>query len=384
MTNKSIHDYEQRLLRARRSIKLLRNGEIALQFLDHLTALDLSMGRVAKYAAHLPALLRFVDVDLQAITRADVERVVADINSSQNKNTTIRDKKLVLRKLVQYAKTGTCAKGTPLPPEVRWISLVIKEKDTGVNPENLLTQEEIVTLLKVTTNKRDRAMLYVLFEAALRPSELLTMSIDSVEFKGEYCVIAVNGRTGLKHIPLVVSNKPLLDWIQEHPNKDHPKTPLWCSLINNRVGEQLNYSHFRSTIKQLAQKAGLNKDICPSICRYTSLMTMAKVFTKNQLNQFTGLTYGSKMTKQYVRSSAENLEEAILELHGIKIATTKDVGIVKLVECPRCSSKNPFGNIRCATCGIIIDKETALKFEETQKRQETDLQEQKYKTTNES
>ncbi|MCL2643567.1 MAG: site-specific integrase [Candidatus Bathyarchaeota archaeon] len=372
MSNQSIYDYEQRLLRARRSIKLLRNGEISLQFLDHLNTLGLSVGRVAKYAVHLPSLLRVIDVDLQTITKADVKRVVADINSSQNKNTTIRDKKLVLRKLVQYAKAGTCAKGVPLPPEVNWISLVIKENDSRGTPENLLTQEEIVTLLKVTTNKRDRAMLYVLFEAALRPSELLTMSIDNVEFKEEYCIIAVNGRTGLKYIPLVVSNKPLLEWIQEHPNKDRPETPLWCSLVNDRVGEQLKYRHFRLTIKRLAQKAGINKDICPSICRHTSLMAMAKVFTKCQLNQFTG-TSGSKMTSQYVRSSVEDLEDAILELHGLKPAATKDVGIVKLVECPVCSCKNPFGNIRCATCGRIIDKKTALEFEETQKQHEADL-----------
>ena len=323
-----------------------------------------------------------IDVDLPAITEADVERVVADIDSKQYRSCTKRDKKLVLRKLVQYAKTGNCAKDTPLPPEVSWIKMTVKGKDAQLTPENLLTQEEIVAILQVTTNKRDRAMLYVLFEAALRPSELLTMSISSVEFKEDCCFIAVNGRAGLKRIPLVVSTKPLLEWIQEHPNKDQLETSLWCSLTNNRVGEQLSYRHFRLTIKRLAQKAGINKDICPSICRHTSLMAMAKVFTKCQLDQFAG-TRSSKMTRQYVRSSVEDLEDAILELHGLKPAATKDVGIVKLVECPKCSSQNPFGNIRCATCGLIIDKETALKFEKNQKQQETDLQEQKHKTTKE-
>ncbi|MCL1976527.1 MAG: site-specific integrase [Candidatus Bathyarchaeota archaeon] len=382
MNNQSIHDYEQRLLRAQRSIKLLRNGEITLQFLDHLNDLGLSVGRVAKYAAHLPVLLRVIDVDLQTITKADVERVVIDIDNKQHRSCTKRDKKLVLRKLIQYAKTGNCVKDTPMPSEVSWIKLAVNEKDAQLTPEKLLTQEEIVAILQATINKRDRAMLYVLFEAALRPSELLTMSIGSVEFKEDCCLITVNGRAGFKRVPLVVSNKPLLEWIQEHPNKDRPETPLWCSLTNNRVGEQISYRHFRLMIKRLAQSAGVNKDICPSICRHTSLLAMAKVFTKCQLNQFTG-TCRSKMTQHYVRSSAEDLEAAILELHGIKPATTKDVGIVKLVECPRCSSKNPFGNIRCTTCGLIIDKETALKFEETQKQQEMDLQEQKHKTTKE-
>jgi len=382
MTKQSIHNYEQRLLRAKRSIKPLRNGEITLQFLDHLSALGLSVGRVAKYATHLPVLLRVIDVDLQAITKTDVEVIVSAINNSKQTAWTKHDKKLVLRKLVQYAKTGNCTKDTPMPDEVSWIKLAVNEKDTQLNPENLLTQEEIITIIKATTNKRDRAILYVLFEAALQPSELLTMSIGSVEFKENYCIITVNGRTGLKHIPLIVSNKPLLEWIQEHPNQNQPETPLWCTLTNNHVGEQLSYSHFRLMLKRLIQSAGINKDICPSLCRYTSLMAMAKVFTKCQLDQFAG-THSSKMTRQHVRSSAEDLEAAILELHGIKTAATKDVGIVKLVECPRCSCENPLGNIRCATCGMIIDKEVALKFEETQKQQETNLQKQKYKPNKE-
>ena len=233
-TNESIHDYEQRLERARRVIKQLPNGKVSLQFLAHISALGLSVGRVSKYAAHLPVLLRIIDnVDLKTITKTDIEQIVATINAKQYKAWTKHDKKLTLRKLVQYAKNGSCAKGTPLPPEVNWISLTVKEKDPRVTPENLLTQEDFTAIIKATTNKRDKAMVYVLFEAALRPGELLTMHIGSVLFKEEYCLITANGKTGIKHIPLVTSCKPLLEWLNEHPCRDNPKAPLWSSLSNN-------------------------------------------------------------------------------------------------------------------------------------------------------
>jgi phenylalanine-4-hydroxylase len=81
----SIYDYEQRLIRYRRTIKRLRNGEAALRFLDHLGALGLSTARVAKYASHLPILLRKTDFELQDIQRVDAERVVAWINSQAYK-----------------------------------------------------------------------------------------------------------------------------------------------------------------------------------------------------------------------------------------------------------------------------------------------------------
>jgi integrase len=179
-TNEPIHDYDQRLARYRRSIKLMRNGETALRFLEHLSSIELSVARVAKYASHLPAILRPITVELKDMTKTDVTTVVAAINNTHHKEWTKHDKKLTLRKLVQYAKKGSCTKGTPLPSEVRWISLAIKEKDPRVTPENLLTPEDFDAIIKATTNKRDRAMVYVLFEAALRPGELLTMHISSV------------------------------------------------------------------------------------------------------------------------------------------------------------------------------------------------------------
>ena len=124
-----IHDYAQSLKRSKRTLQGLRNGEVALKFLDNLSALGLSTARVAKYGTMLVVLLRVIDKDLKEVSRDDVERVVAWINCQPHKEWTKHDKKLVLRKIVQYAKQGSCAKGTLLPTEVSWISLVVKEKD---------------------------------------------------------------------------------------------------------------------------------------------------------------------------------------------------------------------------------------------------------------
>ena len=216
-------------------------------------------------------------------------------------------------------------------------------------------------------------MIYVLFEAALRPGELLTMQLSSVTFKEEYCLIAANGKTGIKRIPLVTSSKPLIDWLEDHPNRSTPEAPLWCALDHNHQGKRLSYKHFREIIKRLAKNAGITKNVWPYLYRHSSLTAMAKVFTESRLEQFAGWTYGSKMTRRYVHFSARDLEDAILELHGLK-TTTNNTNLAKLMQCPRCSAQNPLGTVRCTTCGIILDKETALKFEDTEKQRETLLQ----------
>jgi hypothetical protein len=140
-----------------------------------------------------------------------------------------------------------------------------------------------------------------------------------------------------------------LEWLEEHPFRDEPDAPLWCSLASNSEGKRLSYVHFRGIIKRLACKAGIKKDVWPYLYRHTSLTAMAKVFTEARLEQFAGWTYGSKMTRRYVHFSARDLEDAVLELHGLKTAS-KDLGIVKLIDCPRCGSKNAVGKVRCTPC----------------------------------
>lgn len=141
-----------------------------------------------------------MDFDLKEAKRSDFEKIVAGINSGPFKEWTKHDKKLVLRKLVQYDRFGKCDRDTPFPPEVGWIKMRFdkdKDKDNRTTPESLLTPDDFIAMVRATQNRRDRAMIYVLFEAALRPGELLTMRVDSVAFNDEYCLIAVNGKTGI-------------------------------------------------------------------------------------------------------------------------------------------------------------------------------------------
>ena len=100
-----IYDYEERFSRYRRIIAKLRNGETALRLLDHLVSLGLSQATLSNYAAHLVAVLRLIDFDVGKATRSDVERVVAAINGNRHwKENTKKHKRLVLRRLIQYAK----------------------------------------------------------------------------------------------------------------------------------------------------------------------------------------------------------------------------------------------------------------------------------------
>jgi len=363
-----IYEFETAIKRYRRIIAGLRNGEKALSFLDHMASLGLSKASLAKYAGHLITLLRVIDFDLEKATRKDVERVVAWINSQRFKEWTKRDKKLILKRLIQYAKLGRCDRDATYPPEVSWIKRREHGKDGRVTPEALLSREDFEAMVKAADNARDKALVYTLFEGALRPGELLSMSVGSVEFKDRYCLITVNGKTGLKRLPLVASYRPLLEWLEQHPRRTDPSAPLWCSMATNHKGERLSYRHFRLIIKRLAEKAGLRKAVWPYLFRRSTLTALAKVFTEAQLEQYAGWVHGSKMSARYVHFSARDLEDAVLELHGMKAPRHADVP--KLIECPRCKEENPLGTVYCRRCGYVIDKNVAAKKEEDERKKD--------------
>jgi integrase/recombinase XerD len=117
----------------------------------------------------------------------------------------------------------------------------------------------------------------------------------------------------------------------------------------------------------------LKKDVWPYLYRHTRLTAMAKVFTEPRLEQFAGWTYGSKMTRRYVHFSARDLEDAMLELHGIK-EPDKNGGIAKLVECPRCKNSTPSSEVRCSFCGFILDRRLAEEIDQRTTQRELELQ----------
>ncbi len=365
-----IHDYSRRLESARRRLAQLEYSGILLGFIDHLLATGISKGRVAKIANHLCAIFRNRSFNPLSATISDIEAVIGWINSQPYKMSTRDDMKFVIRKLVQYAKFGSCSKKTPIPPEVSWFSVSTRDdKDSRVKPESLLTIEEVKRMMAAAENERDRALLSVLFEAALRPGELLGMTVGSVEFKDGYCLISAVGKTGVKRIPLVASFMPLLEWLEKHPRRNDPKAPLWASLGNNSKGGRVSYYYLRKLLKKLAAEAGIRKDVWPYLFRHTALTNMAKVMTEAKLELYAGWVQGSRMTKRYVHFSARDLEETMLQLHGM-LKGGECNAVLKVVECPRCKTKNRPDAVRCSFCGLILDKELAIKIEEEERRRD--------------
>jgi len=62
------------------------NGHLAVQFLDRLTALDLSTAKISKYSSHLRTLLKIIKFNIKTATRKQIEKdVLLIINLKEEK-----------------------------------------------------------------------------------------------------------------------------------------------------------------------------------------------------------------------------------------------------------------------------------------------------------
>ncbi len=59
-------------------------------------------------------------------------------------------------------------------------------------------------------------------------------------------------QTGIKTLALVLSYKPLLEWLEEHPLKDEPDAYLWYS--KNDKDKRISYYRLDTFIERLAKQ----------------------------------------------------------------------------------------------------------------------------------
>lgn len=94
------------------------------------------------------------------------------------------------------------------PPETRWIRTTVSRRGR-ILPEQLITEEEIQRMLSKAVNTRDRAFIMMLYDAGLRPSEILSLKINNVNFDDYGAYLVVNGKTGPRRVRLLESVRAL-------------------------------------------------------------------------------------------------------------------------------------------------------------------------------
>jgi integrase/recombinase XerD len=215
-------------------------------------------------------------------------------------------------------------------------------------------------MLAATKNPRDAAIIALLFDSGMRVGELLSLKVKDVDFKDTLSHVTVDGKTGMRRIPIMFSASYIgkyLDTVDVKPND-----PLWKPAGTwSKKDIRLDEDVIRRILQRAGLRAGINKRIYPHLFRHSRATYYANRMTEQQLKIFFGWTGSSQMAATYVHLSGRDIDNAILQANGIKPKEAPVESKLKPRTCPRCEyDKNIVSALHCSRCGSPLDIGTAM------------------------
>ncbi|AZA81074.1 site-specific tyrosine recombinase XerD [Chryseobacterium lactis] len=183
----------------------------------------------------------------------------------------------------------------------------------------------IIAAIEVNTDlgKRNHCIIEVLYGCGLRVSELIDLKISNINFKEQY--IKVNGKGNkTRFVPLADYTAELLEnYIKEVRSKGKINKKYEDTLFLNSRGTSMSRVIVFLIIKELTDKAGVNKKISPHTFRHS--------FATHLLQNGADLRYIQEMlghssittTEIYTHLKTEELRDVILSYHPRNINVTQ-------------------------------------------------------------
>lgn len=184
---------------------------------------------------------------------------------------------------------------------------------------------KIIAAIEVNTDlgKRNQCIIEVLYGCGLRVSELIDLKISNINFKEQYIKVQGKGNK-TRFVPLADYTAELLEsYIKEVRSKGKINKKYEDTLFLNSRGTSMSRVIVFLIIKELTDKAGVNKKISPHTFRHS--------FATHLLQNGADLRYIQEMlghssittTEIYTHLKTEELRDVILSYHPRNINITQ-------------------------------------------------------------
>ncbi|MFH1978271.1 MAG: site-specific integrase [Candidatus Aenigmatarchaeota archaeon] len=369
-----IHDYDKKLIsimqRLENSSISNRNKKLIKDF-DRACILEkLTVARRVKLISTLVLIgERYIKKDFDKAKTEDMKKAYVKIESNKDFSVwTKHDYASVMKKFwkwIAYGDDYFMASKNDVPETVRWIRVHIKKKDQPkIEASDILTEEEVFTLIEAAATPRDKAFISTLYETGARISEIGNMKIGDVTKQKYGYLLDVKGKTGAR-TPIIINAAPYLrSWINMHPLRDNPKSALW---INTDKGKNnaLGYSSLRTIVNRLKEKAKIKKRIHPHLFRHSRVthVLVRGLLTSSQAEIYFGWVPGTSMLEQYSHLVSKNANDAMLESLGLK---SKEESKITSHKCAFCETINNNSARFCESCGNPLNITSAVELRESQ------------------
>ncbi len=257
--------------------------------------------------------------DLLNVTEADVQQFLAKLKDSEHKSSSIARKVsalkqfykfLILEELITedptlFIEAPVKAQRLPKALDSNSVLQLLSAVEEGLPYSELGPKRTVLVM-------RDQAMVYLLYAAGLRVTELITLKTSQVDIEGEF-VRVIGKRSKERIVPFapIAGEKLYLYLTEARPALPGKTETLFLGLR----GEPLTRQAFWKTLKQLALKAGLPVNLHPHMLRHTFATDLLKAgMNLRSLQMLLGHS-DLQTTQVYTHVSPETLAEVIKRYH---------------------------------------------------------------------
>lgn len=332
----------------------LNNKNSMLEFKDDCLSQNIGFARILKCLQILKKVSLMLQKDFICCNTSDIKALLAKIELMETISPrTKTDHRGVIKKFFKWLSF----KGPDI--DTSWIKTTFKKHNDKL-PSELLNEQEVLKMINYANSSRDKAIISSLYESGCRIGEFLKLKIKDLIFDKPGCIFIVHGKTGGRRIRIINSEPYMIDWINRHPDNNNPHAYLWLNNRNNMLG----YSAFCKSLRIIARKSKINKKVNPHNFRHARATFLASKFTEQQLKIFFGWTRGSDMASVYVHLSGKDVDDALLNLYGLKQDSQENkANDLKSIVCPVCKTQNQPTNKLCKLCGFPLYAQDILEIQ---------------------
>lgn len=354
-----------------------RNKELILQFQNYLFAKPCGTQRVSKVSSQLRRVALALGKDLDKASRMDLQGLIAYYNQQEMLSLETRaDYRRCIKQFYRWFKDEDARLRSPDKEEAdgaekayRYLEKEVKRscKLKDVDFSNILTDEDIDKVIDRCRSPKQKAFLKLLHETGCRVGEFLNIRLKDITIMQNRAMITVTGKTGERRIPVVHSLPYLVQWLAIHEQRNNPEAYIWVSEAPRRWYRQLEHGGGKKLIREAFRRAGmLHKKHNFHWFRHSRATLLAPTLSESLLCKYMGWMIGSNQTRRYVHLCTEQLENAILEMNGLKDEEKKQSN--KPQQCV-CGTINTNLARYCYKCGKPLSLGIAIQDEEILKNE---------------
>ena len=250
----------------------------------------------------------------------------------------------------------------------------VAREQESVTVEDLYTPEELQAIFRACSDTRDRAMYQVLYESAVRASELLSMTIENTSFADDgTATLTVKGKTGTRQVPVLECVPALRAWLDVHPTG---KGKVWVGL--RKPHEPLSYPRLYNLTTQTIDRAGLKRDKKKILhmFRHTRATELVRLGVRGQsLSKLMGWAKKSNMEAVYVHLSTDDVNDEVrAKVFRMDQERAPARPLLSSMVCPRCQTKNDAAARICSKCGFPLTDDLILAAVHREEQTKADIQ----------